>query len=79
MTSELANRLRRLAEKMGANPDELAANPPPAWIVGTLDAAAEQLAALRDAGVSRVMCQHLLHDDLDAVGLLGRELPPRLT
>jgi len=25
------------------------------------------------------MCQHLLHDDLDAVKLLGRELAPRLT
>ena len=77
--AEVAARLRRLAEKTGADADQLRANPPPAWIVGTLDAAAEQLAALRDAGVSRVMCQHLLHDDLDAVALLGAELPPRLT
>jgi F420-dependent oxidoreductase-like protein len=77
--AEVADRLRRLAEKTGADADQLRANPPPAWIVGTLDAAAEQLAALRDAGVSRVMCQHLLHDDLDAVALLGAELPPRLT
>jgi hypothetical protein len=23
-----------------------------------------------------VMCQHLLHDDLDAVALIGRELAP---
>jgi hypothetical protein len=45
--------------------------PPSGWIVGTLDRAGEQLAALGDAGVSRVMCQQLLHDDLDAVGLLG--------
>jgi F420-dependent oxidoreductase-like protein len=77
--AEVAARLGRLAEKTGADPDQLRADPPPAWIVGTLDAAAEQLAALRDAGVSRVMCQHLLHDDLDAVALLGAELPPRLT
>ncbi len=77
--AEVAARLGRLAEKTGADADQLRANPPPAWIVGTLDAAAEQLAALRDAGVSRVMCQHLLHDDLDAVALLGAELPPRLT
>jgi hypothetical protein len=34
--------------------------------------------ALREAGVSRVMCQHLLHDDLDAVALLGDEVAPRL-
>ena len=38
--------------------------------------AAEQLAALRDAGVSRVLCQHLLHDDLDAVALIGERLAP---
>jgi F420-dependent oxidoreductase-like protein len=73
--SEVAARLRRLGEKTGVNPDDLAANPPPPWIVGTLDAAAEQLGALSDAGVSRVMCQHLVHDDLDMVTLLGRDLP----
>ena len=77
--ADLTARLRRLAEKTGADPDQLATNPPPAWIVGTLDGAAEQLAALRDAGVSRIMCQHLVHDDLDLVALLGRELAPQLT
>ncbi len=77
-SSDLSARLRRLAEKMGADADALAANPPEAWIVGTLEDAAEQLALRRDAGVSRVMCQHLLHDDLDAVALLGAQLAPRL-
>lgn len=77
-SSELAERLRRLAEKMGADAEALAASPPEAWIVGTLEDAAEQLAIRRDAGVSRVMCQHLLHDDIDAVALLGAELAPRL-
>ena len=38
----------------------------------------EQLLELREAGVDRVMCQHLLHDDLDAVALLGEELAPRV-
>ena len=37
-----------------------------AWITGTLDEVAEQLAAFRDAGLARVMCQHLLHTDLDS-------------
>jgi hypothetical protein len=46
----------------------------PSWITGTLDEAAEQLGALRDAGVARVMCRHLLHTDLDAVAVIGREL-----
>jgi alkanesulfonate monooxygenase SsuD/methylene tetrahydromethanopterin reductase-like flavin-dependent oxidoreductase (luciferase family) len=51
--------------------------PQPAWITGTVDAVAEQLGALRDAGVARVMCQQLLHDDLDHVALIG-ELAPLL-
>jgi hypothetical protein len=40
--------------------------------------AAEQIAALREAGVHRLICQHLLHDDLEAVALIGRELPALL-
>jgi hypothetical protein len=28
--------------------------------------------------VHRIMCQHLVHDDLDAVALIGRELPALL-
>ena len=49
---------------------------PPGWIVGVVDQVAEQLIALREAGVSRVMCQHLAHDDLDFIALLGGELAP---
>jgi F420-dependent oxidoreductase-like protein len=78
-SADLTARLQRLAEKMGADPDGLAANPPEGWIVGTLEDAAAQLSMRRDAGVSRVMCQQLLHDDLDAVALLGAELTPRLS
>ena len=32
----------------------------------------ERLRAYRDAGVDRIMLQHLLHDDLDAIALLAR-------
>ena len=53
-------------------------NPPAGWVVGTVESAAEQLAALRESGVKRVMCQHLVHEDLDAVALIGRELAPRV-
>jgi alkanesulfonate monooxygenase SsuD/methylene tetrahydromethanopterin reductase-like flavin-dependent oxidoreductase (luciferase family) len=52
--------------------------PPSSWVVGTLEDAAEQIVALREAGVHRLMCQHLLHNDLDAVALIGRELPALL-
>jgi F420-dependent oxidoreductase-like protein len=73
---DLRSRLDRLADKMGSAPGSLsAAQPPPGWIVGTVDQAAGQLTELEEAGVSRVMCQHLLHEDLEAVELLGSSRP----
>lgn len=48
-------------------------------VIGTLDEATDQLAALSEAGVDRVMLQHLGHTDLEMVELLGRELAPRLS
>ena len=75
---ELRARAVRLADKMGGDPDALLREPPHGWVIGTLDQATEQLQALRDAGVARVMCQQLLHDDLDAVALLGEALAPRV-
>jgi alkanesulfonate monooxygenase SsuD/methylene tetrahydromethanopterin reductase-like flavin-dependent oxidoreductase (luciferase family) len=70
--AELRDRTRALAERLGS--EDL----PDTWIVGTLDEATEQLAALRDAGVHRVMLQNLLHTDLDVLALIGDELAPRL-
>ena len=32
----------------------------------------DRLGAYREAGVDRIMLQHLLHDDLDAIALLPR-------
>lgn len=43
-----------------------------AWVVGTLDQAAEQLDALAARGVERFMLQNLAHDDLDMIALMGR-------
>ena len=40
---------------------------------------AAQLKALEAAGVERVMLQHLQHDDLEAVELIGRELIPAVS
>jgi alkanesulfonate monooxygenase SsuD/methylene tetrahydromethanopterin reductase-like flavin-dependent oxidoreductase (luciferase family) len=68
---DLRDRARRVADKVGAEDVELASHPPAPWIVGTVEQAAGQLRALVDAGVSRVMCQHLLHDDAEAVALLA--------
>jgi alkanesulfonate monooxygenase SsuD/methylene tetrahydromethanopterin reductase-like flavin-dependent oxidoreductase (luciferase family) len=69
---DLEDRARRVAERAGSDADTLLREPPNGWIVATIDRAAEQFAAYRDAGLHRVMCQTLVHDDLDAVALVGR-------
>lgn len=73
---ELRERVARVAAVRGDPADALAGEPPPGWIIGTVEQVAERLGALREAGVSRVMCQHLAHDDLDFIALLGDELAP---
>ncbi len=70
----LHDRMLRLGERVGQDGDSLLREPPDGWIVGTVEEAVDQLSELARAGVSRVMCQQLLHDDLEAVSLLGGEL-----
>jgi F420-dependent oxidoreductase-like protein len=48
----------------------------PEAVAGTVDEAVARLKALEEAGVDRVMLQHLDQEDLDAVELLGREVVP---
>lgn len=76
--SELRERAARLMDRIGAAGDveRFLGEPPGSWVVGTVEQAAEHLAGLREAGVARVMCQQLLHDDLEAVALLGERLAP---
>ena len=76
--AELQQRVTRLSERIGAQADAFMTDRSSSWVVGTVDEAVERLGALRDAGVSRVMCQNLLHDDLDVVALIGSELAPQL-
>ena len=72
------DRVRRAAEIQGLDPSAAVANRPAGWVYGTPEEVVEQLLAFREAGVSRVMCQHLLHRDLDTVALLGGEIAPRV-
>lgn len=41
-------------------------------VMGTVEQAAQRLEELAGLGVERVFLQHLLHDDLDGVALMGR-------
>lgn len=77
---ELLDRATRLArwKGEGADGEAFLAAMRESVIRGTVPEALDQLAALAEAGLTRVMAQHLLHRDLDAVELLGREVIPAL-
>jgi F420-dependent oxidoreductase-like protein len=72
--AELDRRTAALEAWTGQNVDREQAAA--SWIFGTLDQAVERLRAYAEAGAARVFLQHLVHRDLDAVELIGRELVP---
>lgn len=77
---ELLDRASRLSEWKGEGGDgeALIAGQRESTILGTAEEAIEQLRQLQEAGLTRIMGQHLLHRDLDAVALMGREITPAL-
>jgi F420-dependent oxidoreductase-like protein len=46
------------------------------WIVGTIQEVLDRLGELARAGVQRVMLQHRLHDDLEAVAQIAEQIIP---
>jgi F420-dependent oxidoreductase-like protein len=70
----LLERARRLAEWRGhdGGAESFLETLPESWLAGTLDELSADLDELAEAGVERVMLQHLLHRDLDAVAEIGR-------
>jgi alkanesulfonate monooxygenase SsuD/methylene tetrahydromethanopterin reductase-like flavin-dependent oxidoreductase (luciferase family) len=79
---ELRERARRLLIRRGdadGDPDVLVARYRERGVAGTPAEVVARLRELEDAGrVERVMLQHLQHDDLEMVALVGREVAPRL-
>jgi alkanesulfonate monooxygenase SsuD/methylene tetrahydromethanopterin reductase-like flavin-dependent oxidoreductase (luciferase family) len=72
--ADLADRARMLAELRGDDASDVGAflaGLPESSIVGTMDQVRQRLADLADAGVERVMLQHLLHRDLNGVELIA--------
>ena len=69
--SEVERRARRVADGTGLDAGQLVRDPPQGWIVGTLEQAAEQLAPIREAGVSRVMCNQYVAPAVEQVARLG--------
>jgi alkanesulfonate monooxygenase SsuD/methylene tetrahydromethanopterin reductase-like flavin-dependent oxidoreductase (luciferase family) len=80
--SELRERARRLLVRRGeqdGDADALVARYRERGVAGTPDEVAERLRELEEAGrVERVMLQHLQHDDLEMVAMIGREVVPKL-
>jgi alkanesulfonate monooxygenase SsuD/methylene tetrahydromethanopterin reductase-like flavin-dependent oxidoreductase (luciferase family) len=68
---EVERRARRVADAIGQDASALLRNPPQGWIVGTLEQAAEQVGPLREAGVSRVMCNQFVEPEVEQVARLG--------
>ena len=46
------------------------------WVAGTVEQVVSRLRELQDAGVDRVMLQHLVQEDVETIELLGREVVP---
>jgi alkanesulfonate monooxygenase SsuD/methylene tetrahydromethanopterin reductase-like flavin-dependent oxidoreductase (luciferase family) len=80
--TELQARAQRLLERRGeegGDPGALVARYRERGVAGTPDEVVERLQELEQAGrVERVMLQHLQHDDLEMVALIGREVAPKL-
>ena len=77
---ELENRARRvmeLSDERGPVGDWIDARREE-WVIGTVSEVVDHLGRLRDAGVERVMLQHLAHDDVDMVALIGTEVDRQL-
>ena len=70
---------RFLAVRGGdAEPEALITERRDRWLVGTVDEVAERIDGLRALGVTRVLLQHLNHDDDGMVALIGERLLPQL-
>jgi alkanesulfonate monooxygenase SsuD/methylene tetrahydromethanopterin reductase-like flavin-dependent oxidoreductase (luciferase family) len=73
---EVSESARRVGARFGRSPEEVLERYVEHGPVGTLAQAIERLKQIEEIGYERVMLQHLAHDDLDTVALIGRELAP---
>jgi alkanesulfonate monooxygenase SsuD/methylene tetrahydromethanopterin reductase-like flavin-dependent oxidoreductase (luciferase family) len=74
--NEVSESARRVGARFGRSPEEVLERYVEHGPVGTIAQAVERLKQIEEIGYERVMLQHLVHDDLDTVALIGRELAP---
>jgi F420-dependent oxidoreductase-like protein len=80
--SDVLDRVRRVLAVWGAedeDPEEVLSERQEHWVVGMPAEVVSRLRELERAGVERVYLQHLLHEDVEAVALLGAEVAPEVS
>jgi alkanesulfonate monooxygenase SsuD/methylene tetrahydromethanopterin reductase-like flavin-dependent oxidoreductase (luciferase family) len=73
---EVSESAQRIGARFGRSPEDVLDRYREHGPVGTIEQAVERLKQIEEIGYERVMLQHLAHDDLDTVALIGRELAP---
>jgi alkanesulfonate monooxygenase SsuD/methylene tetrahydromethanopterin reductase-like flavin-dependent oxidoreductase (luciferase family) len=67
---------RRIGARFGRDPEDVLERYREHGPVGTIAEAVDRLKQIEELGYDRVMLQHLAHEDLETVALIGRELAP---
>ena len=73
---EVSESAQRIGARFGRSPKDVLERNRKHGPVGTIEQAVGRLRQIEEIGYERVMLQHLAHDDLDTVALIGRELAP---
>jgi alkanesulfonate monooxygenase SsuD/methylene tetrahydromethanopterin reductase-like flavin-dependent oxidoreductase (luciferase family) len=73
---ELHESARRIGARFDREPSAVLERYGAYGPVGTVEQVVERLRGIEKLGYERVMLQHLAHQDLDTVALIGRELAP---
>jgi hypothetical protein len=75
---DLLDAARRVGARFGRDPQQVLERYGERGPVGIVEQVVERLKEIEEIGYERVMLQHLAHEDLDTVALIGRELAPAL-
>jgi alkanesulfonate monooxygenase SsuD/methylene tetrahydromethanopterin reductase-like flavin-dependent oxidoreductase (luciferase family) len=75
---EVLESARRVGARFGREPQDVLDRYGQFGPVGVVAQVVERLKQIEELGYERVMLQHLAHQDLDTVALIGRELAPAL-
>jgi len=77
-TAELHERVERLLAKTGreGDPAEFVRTQRGRLVLGTVEQVRDRLRELEALGVQRIFLQHLVHEDVEMVRLLGNEVAP---